>query len=460
MSANLRIISRLFILYPENLLILHQPALSLSPFKGARVSGRILIPSIYPHMSIRNLLILTFLFIFLPLRGAGEPPSLSLDVRPSYAFPSYLDDVISDILDIENAKKTEIATSIHLQYGFSFPRESRQGRICPDAWQGLGASVNFLGNPKGIGTPVSVYAFQGAPIWRFSEKLSLYYEWNFGASFGWRPTRIDPGSESSLGGAESVSSQSNLVVGSRVNAYICLGTGLRYRLSRSLALIGGLELTHYSNGNTSFPNPGVNLAGLRLGVVGFIGRHDDDVEDGREGSNFPALAESNVGCPTYRRPRVDLTLYGSLRKRVYRGGEEPVLLNSRFAVAGLDIAPMWRITRNFRTGPSLDLQWDESTDLKRHYLSGTTSGDILFTRPPFFSQVCVGLSGRAELVMPIFSVNVGIGYNFIGPEETRASYQLANLKVRLSDAFFLNIGYQLLNFRKQNNLMLGIGYSI
>ena len=392
-------------------------------------------------MTRRLLIILTLIIIRIPLQGANDSigwrHSLSLDFRPSFAMSSYKDDILRGILDMEYAKKTTSTASLHLQYGFSFPSSSRQGRICPDAWQGIGASVSFMGNPKGIGTPVSVYAFQGAPIHRFSRRLSLYYEWNFGASFGWRP-------------CDGEIAYSNLIVGSRVNAYINLGAGLKYRLSDSWSLMAGIDLTHYSNGNTSFPNPGVNLAGLRVGV-------ETDLVNGREVSNLPVPTD---GPSVSRRPEFDLTLYASLRKRVYRGGDTPVLLNGRFAVAGLDFAPMWRITKNFRTGPSLDLQWDESTDLRRHYVSGTVSDDIHFTRPSFFRQVCAGLSGRAELVMPLFSVNVGIGYNLIGPEETRASYQLANLKVRLTDSFFLNIGYQLLNFQKQNNLMLGLGYTL
>ena len=367
---------------------------------------------------------------------------LSLDIRPSYPFASYRDDILRNILDMETAKKTDIAASVHLQYGFIFPSRSKQASICPDAWQGVGAAVSFFGNPKGLGNPVSVYAFQGAPIWKFSRSLSLYYEWNFGASFGWRP-------------CDGHTAWSNLIVGSRVNAYINLGAGLRYRLSDTFTLLAGLELTHYSNGNTSFPNPGVNLVGLRVGVEAdiFNGREGGGIVNGREVSNLP--------MPTLRpRPEVDLTLYGAWRKRVYRGGDDPVLLNGHFAVAGLDIAPMWRITRNFRTGPSLDLQWDESTDLRRNHVSGTISDDILFTRPAFLRQVCAGLSARAELVMPLFSVNLGVGYNLLGPEETRASYQMANLKIRLTDAFYLNIGYQLLNLQKQNNLMLGLGYTI
>lgn len=393
-------------------------------------------------MNPRLLNIFLLIFLFLPEVSASDSivwrHSLGLDVRPSYPFSSYRDDILKGILDMENARKTRMATSIHLQYGFSFPAASHQGRICPDAWQGLGVAVNFMGNPKGLGTPVSVYAFQGAPIYRFSDRLSLYYEWNFGASFGWRPCNGEI-------------ANSNLIVGSRINAYINLGAGVMYRLNDVYSLKGGIELTHYSNGNTSFPNPGVNLAGLRLGVERRFTSRRHVV------SNHPVLSDSNFKKGV--RPEFDLTLYGSLRKRVYRGGETPVLLNGRYAVAGLDFAPMWRVTRNFRAGASADFQWDESTDLKRHHVSGSVSDDIRFYRPPFFRQVCVGLSGRAELVMPLFSVNVGIGYNLIGPEETRASYQLANLKIRLTDRFFINIGYQLLNFQKQNNLMLGLGYT-
>ncbi|MDE5871850.1 MAG: acyloxyacyl hydrolase [Muribaculaceae bacterium] len=367
----------------------------------------------------------------------GWRHSLGLDARPSYAFPSYRDDILKSILDVDEAKKTGIANSIHLQYGFSFPSHSRQGRICPDAWQGIGAAVNFMGNPRGLGTPVSVYAFQGAPIWRFSDRLSLYYEWNFGVSCGWRPCRGDI-------------ARSNRIVGSRMNAYINIGTGVAFRLSGNYSLMAGIDLTHYSNGNTSFPNPGVNLAGVRLGVVRRFGTEPK----ARDSRLLPSDTIKNR-----HRPEFDLTIYGSMRKRVYRGDGDPVLLNGRYAVAGLDFASMWRVTRNFRAGASVDFQWDESTDLKRNHASGTTADDILFYRPAFIDQVCAGVSGRAELVMPLFSVNVGIGYNFIGPEETRASYQLANLKLRITDALYVNVGYQLLNFHRQNNLMLGLGYS-
>ena len=386
------------------------------------------------------------LFMIFCLNALGENTdtcgkirsNIGLDVRPAYAFSSYKDDILSNMVDIENARATKFATSIHLKYSFSFTRGTNQGRFYPGAWQGIGMSLNLLGNQTGIGVPICVYAFQGAPVYSINDRMSLYYEWNFGASFGWHK-------------CDGEVAYSNLIVGSKVNAYINIGAGLRWKLGDRYAVTAGLDLTHFSNGNTSFPNPGVNMAGIRIGVTRELGK-----------TSVMTNNANSVDVDTIRRRhklQFDVTAYGALRKRVYRGGETPVLLNGHYPVVGLDISPMWQIKKIFRAGCSVDLQWDQSTDLKRHHAYGSTSDDIRFYRPPIFRQICAGISGRAELVMPIFSVNVGMGYNFMGPEETRATYQLANLKVRFSERFFLNIGYQLLNFQKQNNLMLGVGYS-
>ncbi|MBD5287716.1 MAG: acyloxyacyl hydrolase [Bacteroides sp.] len=358
---------------------------------------------------------------------------MGFDVRPSYAFSSFLDDVLSERLSMKDARNTHFGTSLHLKYGFSFS-SSEAGRLYPGVTQGVGAGVNIFDHSKSIGTPVSLYLFQTAPILNITDRISLDYEWNFGASMGWKP-------------CDGRTASSNLIVGSRMNAYINLGLGVNWKLTQDYSLVAGLDLTHFSDGNTLFPNPGVNLLGLRLGISRVFGPENNGTPFRRD-STFKS---DNVSF--------DLTAYGAWRKRVYRGGETPVLLGGHYAVAGLNFAPMWDVAPYFRTGLSADFQWDQSSDLRHYHVSGTTSEDISFARPPFFSQLSVGLSARAELVMPIFSVNVGIGYNFIGPEESRASYQMANLKVYLTRSLYLNIGYQLQNFQRQNNLMLGVGYT-
>lgn len=87
------------------------------------------------------------------------------------------------------------------------------------------------------------------------------------------------------------------------------------------------------------------------------------------------------------------------------------------------------------------------------------SGDLKFHRPPFRKQFAMGLSLRAELVMPVFSINVGVGRNLIySGGDMKGFYQILALKTYVTRHLFLHVGYQLSKFKDPNNLMLGIGY--
>ena len=70
--------------------------------------------------------------------------------------------------------------------------------------------------------------------------------------------------------------------------------------------------------------------------------------------------------------------------------------------AGLNFAPMYNFNNYFRAGLSLDAQYDESANIKDYKLEGSFMDDLKFHRPPFREQFAVGLSLRAEWVMPIF----------------------------------------------------------
>lgn len=62
--------------------------------------------------------------------------------------------------------------------------------------------------------------------------------------------------------------------------------------------------------------------------------------------------------------------------------------------------------------------------------------------------------------MPIFSVNVGIGYDIINPKGDKAFYQSLTLKTFVTRNLYLNAGYSLGSFKDPQNLMLGIGIRI
>jgi len=118
----------------------------------------------------------------------------------------------------EAGKPIRHALSTHLKYSFQFSKDSEIGLLYPHAYQGIGVSYHYLDNHQELGSPVSVYAFQGSRIARLSRTLSLDYEWNFGASFGWKKH-------------DTFTNAYNGAVGSKINAYINVGFLLNWQLA-------------------------------------------------------------------------------------------------------------------------------------------------------------------------------------------------------------------------------------
>lgn len=373
--------------------------------------------------------------------GSPVIHSVGLTAGVDYVASSIGDDIREEIPP-ESKIKVNSAIPLSLRYSFSFT-DPHVGHYLPGGYQGISVGVLNLGGIQSggerkawnnIGYPVLAYVFQGGPFHKFNDRLSLNYEWNFGASFGWKPY-------------SEANKYFNLTVGSRVNAYLNFGLSVRWRLSRWWSIFGGISVSHFSNGNTSFPNPGINSFGMRAGVEYTI--------NPTQHSFNPVLPDT-----VKKRLKYDISAWSATRKRVYRGGGTPVLLPGHFACAGISFAPMFTLNRWWRVGGSFDIQWDGSSDMKRNYIDGTTTDDIRFTTPSFWRQLTVGLSAHGELRMPVFAVNVGCGYNIISPWENRGLYQNIALKTYIGETFFINVGYQLRNFYQQSSLMLGAGVTI
>ena len=388
------------------------------------------------NIKIKQLLYIICLLSFLSVGGKlkaqiVEKHRIGLDIRPGYVVPT------NSFLEGDNLQQKIIkqSLSLHLKYAFQFSKDSNLGRMYPHAYQGIGVSYNTFYCPAELGNPVTVYAFQGAPIVRFSPRLSFDYEWNFGASFGWK--KYD----------EQYNPQ-NEVIGSKINAYINLGFLLNWQFHPQWKLAAGVDFTHFSNGHTHYPNGGLNIIGGRVGIVHTFGDTDN-------------ASEEIVPKRLFIKPHVsyDLMLYGATRKRGFVKDNVPSLVPGSFGIAGLNFAPMYNFNNYFRAGLSMDAQYDESANIKDYKLEGSYSDDLKFHRPPFREQFAVGLSLRAELVMPIFSINAGFGRNLIGSgEDAKGFYQILALKTYVTRHLFLHVGYQLKEFKDPNNLMLGIGY--
>lgn len=390
----------------------------------------------------------TLLFLCLTFTGiyADEQDSvprkiihmIGLDFKPAYTFPT------KGFFKGENMAKSPIRTNLsgHIKYGFKFAPNSYMGKMYPNTIQGIGIGYNTFYNTEEVGNPLAVYVFQTSQIASITPNLSFDYEWNFGASFGWKKY-------------DAEKNPYNTIVGSKANAYINLGFLLNWQITKEVAFRAGIGLSHYSNGNTSYPNFGVNTLDGRIGLMWCPQNNPDS----RYQRNNRLAVTPKYGFKPYI--NYDVIIYGATKKKgiMWEEGSGTVIPGV-FAVAGLNFSPMYNFNKFFRAGLSLDAQYDESANITDHLANtDTPTDDLKFFRPPFIEQFSMGLSVRAEVVMPIFSINLGIGKNFIcRGKDTNSFYQNFVLKTDITRNVFLHVGYQLYKFKNPNNLMLGIGY--
>lgn len=355
---------------------------------------------------------------------------LSIETRPAYVVPNH------DFFKGENAagKPIDKCLPFYLKYSFQYSENSRIYQIYRGVYQGIGLGRFDFGNKEEIGNPVALYLFQGATISRLSPRVSFNYEWNFGLSFDWKPYSYD--------------NSYNKVVGSHVNAYIDLNFYIKWVLSRHIDLTTGIDMAHFSNGNTSFPNAGVNTVGFKAGLTYNFNRKE---------SHIPLFGDRS-DIPEFKRHiSYDLVIFGAQRKKGVFVENEPVAVPGRYDVFGFCFTPMYNLNYHFKVGFSLDGFYDGSANVSiGDYIVGT-SPDIII--PPLKKQLALGLSARAEYVMPYFTICVGYGFNAIhGGGSLKATYQILALKAHLTRSTFLHIGYRLQNFQAPNFLMIGVGY--
>lgn len=352
--------------------------------------------------------------------------NLGIELRPAYIIPS------TSFFDGANSLHKPIRNSFsgHLKYSFHLPT----GSVYSDTYQGIGISHFDFGNSVELGSPTAIYLFQRSKIARLSSRISLDYEWNFGLSSGWKPYN-------------SETNPNNVVIGSRINAYINTGVYLQWKLGRGINLATGVDVSHFSNGNTNFPNAGLNATGLKMGIQYDLENHEG-IDKGKADSLAPKFP---------RHVSYDLVVFGSWRRKGVDFMDEPVPSPYKYPVVGAYFAPMYNFNYRVRAGFSVDAIYDGSANVyTEDYIQGTTQE---FFKPPIDYQIAFGLSGRAEYVMPIFTISMGIGSNILDKGgDLSGTYQTLALKVRVTRNSFLHIGYNLKDFQEPNFLMLGLGW--
>ncbi|MCB2222406.1 MAG: acyloxyacyl hydrolase [Bacteroidetes bacterium] len=117
---------------------------------------------------------------------------------------------------------------------------------------GIGFYSASFGPADTLGEPSALYVFYGGPIKR-GNKLGFFYEMGVGVSYDF--VKFDP-----------ITNPEQDIIGSTVNVYLAVKFYMQYQLSKRLDASLGLDLAHFSNGNTRTPNMGLNIYGPNIGL--------------------------------------------------------------------------------------------------------------------------------------------------------------------------------------------------
>ena len=342
--------------------------------------------------------------------------------------------------DFLRGNNGEVRTMNHaftakVKYAFAPPSGSREAALYKGVYQGVGLAYHDL-NPQ-LGHPLSLFLFQGATIKTLARRLSLNYEWNLGLTYGWKKY-------------DAESHPDNRVIGSKMTAYINLDFYLRYMLSKAWDLNLGASITHFSNGNTSIPNAGLNIGGIKASAAYYFNRKEETGASLQDMDDF------------HRHWVWDLTFYGAWKRKGLETETGAYAIPGKYGVVGFNLNPLYQINRWLNVGPSLDASYDGSANLEFDLPQGDsqyepTEDDVRLA--PWYHRVAVGLSGRVEFTMPYFTINFGIGHNFVNAqtEDLRGFYEILALKIHVLQKAYVHIGYSLYDFYYPNNLMLGLG---
>src|SRR5690606_17982839 len=124
---------------------------------------------------------------------------------------------------------------------------------------------------------------------------------------------------------------------------------------------------------------------------------------------------------------------------------------------GMYFAPMYNWSYRFRAGMSIDAVYDGSANVyTEDYIIGT---EQKFFKPPINHQIALGMSIRAEYIMPIFTIGVGLGSNLLHKGiDFRCTYPTFVIIIPTTHNSFLHISYNIQTFYKPDHLMFGLGY--
>jgi hypothetical protein len=300
--------------------------------------------------------------------------------------------------------------------------------------QGLGVARFDLGSPHELGWPVAVFYGFRAPLTRGRVRLS--YTTDVGLATGWRTY-------------DYVDNPYNLLVSTRTTAYLHLGIGGEVWLAPHLNLLADVGLSHFSNGNLSKPNAGLNAITPTVGL--------------RYVNHRRPVAHTDPLPPfTPHTEWVVTTFAGAERRLYYPGGIAPEhrqrgISHSLF---GLTLLGLRQVGPNSKIGFGTSFTHRVAGDL---WLEAPDGRLDYSPTPPEFNNVRIGVFPTYERVYGRFSFLVQAEYSLRAPWTEKAFdrfRQKIGLKCHLGSHAFLAVVLNARQFSMAEYLEWHVGYAI
>ncbi|MDR1201266.1 MAG: hypothetical protein LBL58_06505 [Tannerellaceae bacterium] len=344
---------------------------------------------------------------------------------------------------IREGSRTPWYSAVSLKFGTYSTGDSWEDFAYGMPYSGIGVYTAKFFNKKALGTPVSLYLFQGGDLKRFNSNWSLKYEFDLGMSFNWKPYDI-------------FDNPDNIALGSASNVHVGANVYMKRRLNNRWDLHMGVGVTHFSNGAQRLPNKGINLLSPFIECV--YNFNPESIDYSRHSKFTPPPLEKRIDYDilftiTSRQVRVDTAGTG-LPQRI---------LDKNFKVFGLSYATMFVNSYNYKWGPSIEMVYDESSGVKVWRQIHPDDGQYYDrVKPgPVYERFSIGLSLKGEMTYRRISFFANMGYNlFHGNAYDYRFYQIIGAKAYLKDNIFGVFGICASRFSKAQYLYWSIGYTI
>jgi hypothetical protein len=384
---------------------------------------------------MKHIFIAILIFAVCPL-AAQERHPVFMNLKTSGGQVFKTNDFVS------GARSIPLYKTLSLKAGYNSTGNSWQDAAYGMPYYGVGLYMADFGRRNDLGRPVSVYLLQGARMAPLSRNLSLNYEWNLGASMGWKEY-------------DAFDNPENVALGAGTNAHVGVGLYLDWRVSRLFDLHAGADLTHFSNGAQRMPNKGLNMYSIFVEASYNFGRRGDDrMADAPAPPDYTKHLVSDVYVTmSSRRIQVDTT--GTNLPDIY--------IDHKFKVLGLNYSLMRAVNYRYRYGLGTDLTYDESAGSWAERVYNPRDGkeyDVV-RYGTMRQRLSLGLTAKGEVALPGYSIFANLGWQvYRGNARGKRLYQIVGVKVYLHDQFFGTFGIRSNHFSKAQYLFWSLGYTI